>query len=317
MRRFVFPVLTLILLVMSLPLFAQEEVTPPDATAEESTEATTELPPEPVNSQTVNGVTLDLYFGSLAQGEAGIIHVTGTTLQDVRGRFINRDIKFYTVEGLDGFYALVAAGMEQNPRTYDLTVVAQTETGSETLTTQVEVGRGAFIRQNLDIPPDRAYLIDPEVERNEFARLNAVFNQTADEKLWGEAGFRLPVNSEFTSPFGSFRTFNSTVETRHTGWDLRAATGTPVVATADGVVGYAGMLDIRGNHVIIDHGLGIHSGYSHMSQIHVTRGQTVTAGQIIGVSGNTGRSGGAHLHWEISFNGEWLDAAQFYELWIP
>ncbi|NJL57504.1 M23 family metallopeptidase [bacterium] len=89
------------------------------------------------------------------------------------------------------------------------------------------------------------------------------------------------------------------------------------MATASGVVAFAGLLDIRGNHVIIDHGLGLASGYSHLSQIHVTRGQSVRAGQIIGVSGNTGRSGGAHLHWEITIAGEWLDAAEFYALWLP
>jgi murein DD-endopeptidase MepM/ murein hydrolase activator NlpD len=121
-----------------------------------------------------------------------------------------------------------------------------------------------------------------------------------------------------TAQFGEFRTFNGTnVPARHTGWDLRAPVGTEVRTMGAGVVAYAGLLDIRGNHVVIDHGYGIYSGYSHLSQIHVTRGQTIYPNQIIGVSGNTGRSGGPHLHWEIAINGKWVDSADFLQMWLP
>ena len=77
------------------------------------------------------------------------------------------------------------------------------------------------------------------------------------------------------------------------------------------------MLDIRGNYVLIDHGLGIYSGYAHFSELYVEVGQRVEAGQIIGLSGNSGRSNGPHLHWEIAIRGQWVDGKAFLDLWLP
>src|SRR5690606_323043 len=150
----------------------------------------------------------------------------------------------------------------------------------------------------------------PDTERAELARLESIFATTTTERYWDETGFQMPILSRLTSPFGAFRTFNNTLNTRHTGWDIRSTLGTPILASAAGKVVYAGMMDIRGNYVVIDHGYGVYSGYAHMSQVHVTRGQTVAKGQVIGVVGNTGRTSGPHFHWEIAVNGEWVDAVR-------
>ena len=91
----------------------------------------------------------------------------------------------------------------------------------------------------------------------------------------------------------------------------------PVMASTGGKVAFAGHMDIRGNIVIIDHGYGIFSTYCHLSQIHVTRGQTIVKGQIIGVTGDTGRSSGPHFHWEIAVNGNFVDSIQFAQSWLP
>jgi murein DD-endopeptidase MepM/ murein hydrolase activator NlpD len=218
----------------------------------------------------------------------------------------------------DGFYGLLSANMEQNPRVYDLSVFVSFADGSRgSLNTHVEVVTGQFIRQDITIQSDRAYLIDPQVERDEIARLESIFSNHTADHLWDASGFTYPINSELTSPFGAYRTLNATVQTRHTGWDMRAVLGTPIMTIAAGRVAFAGALDIRGNYVMIDHGYGIYSGYAHLSQIHVTRGQTVTSGQIIGVSGDTGRGNGPHLHWEMAVNGMWVDSVDFLDLWLP
>jgi murein DD-endopeptidase MepM/ murein hydrolase activator NlpD len=98
---------------------------------------------------------------------------------------------------------------------------------------------------------------------------------------------------------------------------MRAPLGTPIMASAAGQIVLAERLDVRGNHVVINHGWGVFTGYSHLSEIHVTRGQVVRQGQVVGLSGNTGRSGGPHIHWEVTVNGVWIDPARFLATTVP
>ena len=82
-----------------------------------------------------------------------------------------------------------------------------------------------------------------------------------------------------------------------------------------GKVVFTGLLTVRGNATIIDHGWGVYSGFYHQSKILVKVGDTVTPGQIIGEIGGTGRVTGPHLHWDLFINGiqvnplDWLDRA--------
>ncbi|MFN8372233.1 MAG: M23 family metallopeptidase [Anaerolineae bacterium] len=319
MRRillmFSVPLLLLSLLLTFVPSQAQEATPIP---AETPAAAATLIPrPAPSNSVTVDGATLEVLFASIAEGQIGLVHVFGEGITGARANFIDKLTEFFPVEG-DGFFGLLSVNLDQTPGTYPLQVFADYGPDTHvTLTADVQVTQGQFIRQDVTVSGDRAYLVDPQVERNEFARLEALYSNFTLTRYWHGGGFQYPIPSVLTSPFGAYRVFNGTVTTRHTGWDFRAAVGTPVMAMAPGVVVFAGLLDIRGNYVFIDHGYGVYSGYAHFSQIHVTRGQEVAEGQIIGVSGDTGRSSGAHLHWEMVVNGEWIDTVQFMETWLP
>lgn len=295
-----------------------QEITPEPPPLESPAAPTRTPPPRPtiVTSFTEGAFTLDLYFGQLPQGEVGLVRVGGGGISGVRGRFMGDIIEFFAAD--DGYYALLAANMESLARPEELSVVVSAiDNTRTTFVVPIEVTIGGFITQDFTIATDRAYLLDTGIERGEFARLESIFETVTTRVLWDDEGFFLPINAELTSPFGAFRTLNESFLTRHTGWDLRAATGTPVSASAGGQIAFAGLLDIRGNYVVIDHGYGVYTGYAHLSQIHVTRGQSVVAGQIIGVSGNTGRSNGPHLHWELVVNGEWVDAVEFLEMWLP
>jgi murein DD-endopeptidase MepM/ murein hydrolase activator NlpD len=85
----------------------------------------------------------------------------------------------------------------------------------------------------------------------------------------------------------------------HLGVDLAVPAGTPVIAAADGRVALAEGLRVRGNAVVIDHGLGVYTAYYHLSQIRVQPGQEVRAGDLLGLAGSTGLATGPHLHWEL------------------
>ena len=88
----------------------------------------------------------------------------------------------------------------------------------------------------------------------------------------------------------------------HPGIDIDAPYGTPIHAAGNGVVIWAGWQGGYGNFVLVDHGNGLVTGYGHQSRIAVTRGQTVTQGDVIGYEGSTGHSTGPHLHFEVRIN---------------
>ncbi len=130
-----------------------------------------------------------------------------------------------------------------------------------------------------------------------------------------EDTFRYPVEKKtITSPYGTRRVFNGQLRSYHGGLDLRAYEGTPLYAAQSGVVKLAQNLFYSGNHVLIEHGMGIHTGYSHMSRLHVKTGDQVNRGQLLGLSGSTGRSNAAHLHWTVSVNGVGVSPLQFTEI---
>lgn len=98
---------------------------------------------------------------------------------------------------------------------------------------------------------------------------------------------------------------------RHNGVDIPAPYGTPIYATADGIVGRAQRLGGYGNYVEIEHGNAIETRYSHMSSFVVQPGQQVKKGDVIGYVGSTGRSTGNHLHYEVRIDGEPVNPMPF------
>lgn len=273
--------------------------------------------PMPTAVMTQADLRLEFYFPAIMQGGLGLLRLQAVDVRQARVLFLGEEYDFFQLE--DGlWYAFAVASMDAPARDYDLTVTVEQNDGDIiAFNRNVQVESAGYITQDFNIPGDRSNLVDRQVEQAEFAKLDAITADIAPEPLWDAVGFALPLNSELSSPFGAYRTLNETIQTRHTGWDQRAPVGTPIKAVAAGVVAFAGRLDIRGNYVMIDHGYGVYSGYAHFSESHVIPGQRIAAGQVIGMSGNTGRSSGPHLHWEMVVSGEWVDGLAFIEMWLP
>jgi murein DD-endopeptidase MepM/ murein hydrolase activator NlpD len=180
----------------------------------------------------------------------------------------------------------------------------------------VAVVAGPYDSQEINLPDDRGGLLDAEVSVPELEKVTAIWSQRTPTLYWTEP-FSRPISSEYptTSPFGTRRSYNGgPYASYHAGQDYGTPAGVPVAAPGAGVVALAEPLNVRGNAVIIDHGGGIFSGYWHLSELKVTVGQSVAQGDIIGLSGNTGLSTGAHLHWELLIYGIAVDPLQFLDV---
>jgi len=166
--------------------------------------------------------------------------------------------------------------------------------------------------QRIDGLPSRKVTPNPEDLkriRKESRLVAAARKNTGPTPTFG-TGFIWPAKGRISGVYGSQRILNGKPRRPHFGVDVAAPTGTPVVATADGIVTltHPGMF-FNGKLIILDHGLGLSSLYIHLNEITVTNGQKVTKGQLIGKIGTTGRSTGPHLHWGVRWNGVELDPA--------
>ena len=121
-------------------------------------------------------------------------------------------------------------------------------------------------------------------------------------------GFDWPLKGLITGVYGSQRILNDIPKSPHFGIDISVPTGTSVKAPASGIVTLTEDLYYSGYTVILNHGLNINSTFLHLSEINVNVGERIGRGDLIGHSGDTGRSTGPHLDWRIDWNGKRLDA---------
>jgi murein DD-endopeptidase MepM/ murein hydrolase activator NlpD len=149
-----------------------------------------------------------------------------------------------------------------------------------------------------------------QVQHIELAALNqketfeSLFNSLENQiSVMASTPTIRPVKGLITSTFGFRKSPFTGLRDFHHGLDIGAKNGTPVKATADGKVTFALKQGSLGNLVIIDHGHGMLTRYGHLSKILINRGDIVKRGEIIGEVGNTGRSTGSHLHYEVHLNG--------------
>jgi murein DD-endopeptidase MepM/ murein hydrolase activator NlpD len=169
-----------------------------------------------------------------------------------------------------------------------------------------------YLTQHLTVPPDQADL-PPELleryeqERAHLARVLRTFTEP------GPAGLAMaqPVEGPRSASFGLRRVINGVARSPHSGMDIAAPAGTPVAAPRAGRVLDAGDYLFLGRTLVLDHGQGMLTLYSHLSAVHVAPGDAVAAGAIIGEVGATGRATGPHLHFSVYLNAVSVDPAIF------
>jgi murein DD-endopeptidase MepM/ murein hydrolase activator NlpD len=142
----------------------------------------------------------------------------------------------------------------------------------------------------------------------ELAQINAARSMDVQSDGWRQK-LIWPSKGRISGFFGSQRIYAGEPGAPHSGVDVAAGLGAPVIAPADGVVTLAAAapFTLEGNLLIVDHGMGLDSAFLHLSRIIVKRGDVVRQGQLIGFVGGTGRASGPHLHWGMKWKQERID----------
>ena len=173
-----------------------------------------------------------------------------------------------------------------------------------------------YIFETISVAPE---LIDPETNTAENELIQPYLEAVTPLKQWtGLFAVPSPFEDCINSTFGNRRSYNGSAFTYyHSGVDFCGGTGVEIFAPAVGTVVFTGLLEVRGNFTIIDHGWGIFSAYMHQSEILVEVGDRVETGQVIGLIGSTGRSTGPHLHFEVWVHGVAVNPLDWLEIEYP
>jgi murein DD-endopeptidase MepM/ murein hydrolase activator NlpD len=245
----------------------------------------------------------------MVQGGTEVIRVQTQGNAPVSGLLVERPLHFFQTTdeqiALQGVHALLEPGV------YPLMLEATLPDGSrQSFEQMVLVTKGDYYSEELYVPADT---IDPAVTEPENQNIFALTSPFTPTQYWNGI-FTSPAvyPDQFTSRYGTRRIYHGTgsdltIPGFHTGLDFAGGEGLQIFAPAPGKVVFAAPLTVRGNATIIDHGLGVYSGFWHQSEILVNVGDTVAQGQVIGLVGGTGRVTGAHLHWELWVNGVQVD----------
>ena len=185
--------------------------------------------------------------------------------------------------------------------------IVQLEDGTQV---SFDVVAHAYREQHLEVAPGYVSLSEENLARvgRERKVIDAALNNWRDQDLDGVA-LKKPIDGPHSSSFGSRRYFNGEARSPHSGMDIAATTGTPILAPRDGIVTAIGDYYFNGNTVIVDHGQGLVTMYCHLSKISVGEGDSVSVDDTLGLVGTTGRVTGAHLHFGTYLNGNAVDPA--------
>jgi len=240
-------------------------------------------------------------------------------VQSISATWLGHDLTFFRSGSSRTWYALAGIPVDTTAGKYPLRI-SQASAGTKPaeLETMVRIGRAVYPKITVQVA--KKYT-EPNPEQ--LREINAdkgvkqkVFAIATSEKLW-TGTFVAPVSSPVSDVFGTARVFNNQVQSRHLGLDFAAPAGTEVHAINRGTVILARPLYFEGGFVVIDHGQGLMSLYLHLSDFKAKEGDQVDAGQLIALSGGSGRATGPHLHLAIRWQGVYVNPAILLKLIIP
>lgn len=251
---------------------------------------------------------------SVVQGKTLRLHIQTNERIQASGILLGFPLTFFADTSTSGLVALQGIPALQTPGLYPVRLEIKAPDGT---TYRFEQSIAVLDGEYAYDPPITVdpKLMDPTITAPEDQQLHDATAPVTPRRYW-QGQFVPPVDAAYVdcwpSLYGNRRSYNNSGYIYfHTGLDFCGQVGHPIYAVADGVVVFTGETVVHGNMTIIDHGWGVYSVYAHQSEIDVREGDVVTAGQLIGKVGATGRVTGPHLHLEVWVNGVQVDPWQW------
>jgi len=240
-------------------------------------------------------------------------------VEQLSGKWLGHEIPFNFDPATKTWFGFAGVSLETRPGSYTFQVSATRKNGDPiSFGRPVTIGKAKYKRISVSVSKkftepsaDQLRTISEDKQTKE-----ALFNRVTPEREWS-GNFRAPVRAPVSDVFGTERVFNGKVQSYHQGLDYGVPSGTPVSALNSGTVILARNLYFEGNCVVIDHGQGLLSLYLHLSEFAVKEGQRLKRGELIGLSGGTGRATGPHLHVAVRWQGVYLNPATLLSLTLP
>jgi murein DD-endopeptidase MepM/ murein hydrolase activator NlpD len=290
--------------ILTLATAALLSVAPPAHCANKLADSSIQISPTPLRNGSPYLITVSLPNDALF----------------VTGDWQTHHVLFFSNSDHRTWFALAGVDVELAPGSYPLTLEATLKDGThQTLHQQLTIETAPYLQVPLSVPDK---FVEPssralkQISADKIVKDKA-FASSSPTRLWSVNFLPpLPLAPESDS-FGNQRLFNGKIASVHHGLDYHAKLHTPVAAINSGRVVLARPLYFEGGCIVIDHGLGLMSVYMHLSKIEVTVGRRIRRGQIIALSGASGRATGPHLHLGVRWQGTYVDPAKLFELQMP
>ena len=256
-----------------------------------------------------NLFALEINQSSVKNANTVLLEIQKEDITAVKLSFDKQNINFFKNPFKENtHYALVPISYYQKKKDYRV-IVSYIQDGKKVFEGKsLKVVDGKYKSEVINVPKTK---FKPKLSRvkrtkEEYAQAMKVYNSTSKDILWNEE-FIYPLNTKITSNFGTKRVYNGQLKSYHSGTDFRAKNGTPIIASNSGIIKISQNRFYSGNSIVIDHGQGVYSCYFHLSKMNYKVGDKIKKGAILGLSGDTGRVTGPHLHFSFRIHGIQVD----------
>jgi murein DD-endopeptidase MepM/ murein hydrolase activator NlpD len=250
--------------------------------------------------------SIHLSSPGIYQGDLALIRIELKEGERPRAWWMDQELYLVQNDTKTRWFGFLGVDLKTKPGRYPLLVKVLPGPWEKRMSVKViEKDRGV---RRLTLPKEMVELDEPTLQRvrKETEVMKEVLESRPTPPAW-RGPFCKPVNGEVIGPFGEASIINGMPRAPHSGVDLRADRGTPVVAMNNGKVVLVADQFFSGRCVVIDHGGAIQSMYFHLDKVMVQEGVVVAKGQVIGLVGATGRATGPHLHLGVRVNGARVD----------